>query len=77
MRTSVLVSCSFLVAFAGTLIATSISSRALAEGCPKERRKVCIEETLGGHTLKHSAFTNECLAAKFGGKILNEGDCSH
>jgi hypothetical protein len=48
-----------------------------ADVCPTEKRKVCIEETLGGHTFQHPAYTNECLAAKFGAKILNDGDCKH
>lgn len=55
----------------------AISARAFAEDCPKETRKVCVEETIAGHTFKHPATTNECLAAKFGGKILNDGDCPH
>ena len=59
-------------------VTCSICGRAFAaEDCPKEKRKVCIEETVAGHTFKHPALTNECLAAKFGGKILNEGDCPH
>jgi hypothetical protein len=46
-----------------------------ADPCPTEKRKVCIEETLYGHTFKHPAYTNECLATKFGAKILYDGDC--
>jgi hypothetical protein len=66
-----------LVAMAATVISAA-AGRALAENdCPKEKRKVCIQETLGGHTIKHPAYTNECLAAKFGGKVLNDGDCPH
>jgi hypothetical protein len=61
-----------------TAISVSIAGRVFAaEDCQKERRKVCIQETLGGHTFKHPAYTNECLAARFGGKISNEGDCPH
>jgi hypothetical protein len=48
-----------------------------ADVCPTEKRKVCIEETLGGHTFQHPAYTNECLAAKFGAKVINDGDCKH
>jgi len=47
------------------------------QDCPKEKKKVCIEETVAGHTVKHPAYTNECLAAKFGAKVLNDGDCPH
>jgi hypothetical protein len=55
-----------------------IGGRAMAaDDCPKEKRKVCIQETVAGHTFKHPAYTNECLAAKFGGKVMNDGDCPH
>jgi hypothetical protein len=68
---------SLLLLVTATVIC-SIGGRAFAaEDCPKEKRKVCIQETVAGHTFKHPALTNECLAAKFGGKILNEGDCPH
>jgi hypothetical protein len=69
---------SLLLLVTATVICTFIGGRAFAaEDCPKERRKVCIQETVDGHTFKHPAYTNECLAARFGGKILNEGDCPH
>lgn len=59
-------------------ISVSIVSRAFAaDDCPTEKRKVCVEETIAGHTFKHPAMTNECLAKKFGGTIVNEGDCPH
>ena len=65
-------------AVAATVICTAIGGRAFAaDPCPTEKRKVCIVETLGGHTIKHLAYTNECLAAKFGAKVLNDGDCPH
>ena len=66
-----------LAAIAATMIAAPFGGRAWAEDCPKEKKNVCIQETKAGHTFKHPAYTNECLAAKFGGKILNEGDCPH
>jgi hypothetical protein len=67
-----------LAAVAATVIFTPFGGRAFAaDPCPTEKRKVCIVETLGGHTIKHPAYTNECLAAKFGAKVLNEGDCPH
>jgi hypothetical protein len=67
-----------LAAITATVIFAPFVGRAFAsDACPTEKRKVCIVETLGGHTIKHLAYTNECLAAKFGAKVLNDGDCAH
>ena len=78
MRTSGLTPRLVLAALVATVVCGPTGSHVFAaEDCPKEKRRVCIEETLGGHTFKHPAYTNECLAAKFGGKIVNEGDCAH
>jgi hypothetical protein len=47
-------------------------------GLPNRKRKLCIQETVAGHTFKHDATTNECLMAKWSSdaKILNEGACA-
>jgi hypothetical protein len=57
---------------------TIVPIRAIAADCPTEKRKVCIQETIAGHTFKHEATTNECLMAKWSSdaKILNDGDCA-
>jgi hypothetical protein len=57
---------------------TIVPIRAIAADCPTEKRKLCIQETVAGHTFKHEATTNECLMAKWSSdaKILNEGDCA-
>jgi hypothetical protein len=69
---------SLLVLVTVSAISVSLDGPAFAaQDCPKEKRTVCVEETIVGHTFKHPALTNECLAAKFGGKIRNEGDCPH
>jgi hypothetical protein len=51
---------------------------AFADDCPTAKRKVCVQETIAGHTFTHEATTNECLIAKWSSsaKILNDGDCS-
>jgi hypothetical protein len=51
--------------------------RAFADDCPTEKRKVCVQETIAGHTFTHEANTNECLVAKWSSsaKILHDGDC--
>ena len=50
---------------------------ALADDCPVEKRKVCVQETIAGQTFTHEARTNECLVAKWTSKakILNDGAC--
>jgi hypothetical protein len=72
-RTSLLV-----LSAAITATTTIIPIRAIAADCPTEKRKVCIQETIAGHTFKHEATTNECLMAKWSSdaKILNDGDCA-
>jgi hypothetical protein len=61
-----------------TATVTMVPIRSIAADCPTEKRQVCIQETIAGHTLKHEATTKECLIAKWGSdaKILNEGDCA-
>lgn len=64
------------VAIAATV--TAVPTRAFAADCPSEKRKVCVQETIAGHTFKHEATTNECLIAKWSSdaKILNDGNCA-
>jgi hypothetical protein len=61
-----------------TATVTIVPIRAIAADCPTEKRKLCIQETVAGHTFKHDATTNECLMAKWSSdaKILNEGACA-
>ncbi|HEY1983143.1 MAG TPA: hypothetical protein VGH13_23930 [Xanthobacteraceae bacterium] len=61
-----------------TATVTIAPIRAIAADCPTEKRKLCIQETVAGHTFKHEATTNECLMAKWSSdaKILNEGGCA-
>ena len=56
---------------------STMPGRALADDCPVDKRKVCVQETIAGHTFTHEARTNECLVAKWTSKakILNDGDC--
>ena len=61
-----------------TTTVTVVPIRAIAADCPTEKRKLCIQETVAGHTFKHEATTNECLMTKWSSdaKIINEGGCA-
>ena len=67
-----------LAAIAATVLCAPLGGRAFAaDDCPTVKRKVCVQETIAGHSFKHEATTNECLIAKWttDAKILNDGDC--
>ncbi len=68
----------FVLSAAVAATATVVPTRVFAADCPTEKRKVCVQETIAGHTFKHEATTNECLIAKWSSdaKILNDGDCA-